>query len=286
MCPKVGVLIVNWNGYQITRECIISCGRLTYSNKEIFLIDNGSIDDSFDKLKKEFPSVIFLHNKINKGFSGGVNPGIQAALKSNCSYIWLLNNDAQPAPECLSAMVDKSESNKQQSIVGSVIHKGTSKNKNPEIEVVGGGRINFITGRTTINKNIYNPLLGYVSGASMLIPASLIKDIGYFDERYFMYYEDADFCLRAKKNGISLVVAEKSHVWHVGSASTKGIINPVKDGYAAKSCVIFFKKHGRLSCLPAVFAMSIRSVRRILYGDFKCVLAIFKGLMQGVFTHL
>ena len=279
---KVGIVIVNWNGYQITRTCLLSCKSLNYKNTNIYVVDNGSTDGSVDKLKNEFPEVDHIENNENKGFAGGVNPGIQTALISGCEYVWLLNNDATPEPEGLAAMVEVAENEQRKCIVGSVIYKGVRNDVQKEVEVVGGGHINFFTGRSTINKKFGNQVLDYISGASMLIPRSVIGVIGSFDEAYFMYYEDVDFCYRAKRNGINLAVAENSHIWHIGSASTKGDASPVKDTYAAKSCVIFFKKYGRFSYLPAIVAMSVRSVRRVLFGQFGCVFAIARGFMQGV----
>jgi len=281
---KVGIVIVNWNGYQITRDCLLACNDLNYENTETYVVDNASVDGSVEKLKNEFPDVIYIRNENNKGFAGGVNPGIQAALVNGCGYVWLLNNDATPESESLTAMVELSEKEQRKCIVGSIIYKDIKADLHQklEVEVVGGGNINFFTGRSTINKKFGNQVLDYISGASMLIPRSVIEVVGRFDEAYFMYYEDVDFCYRAKKNGIKLAVAEKSHIWHIGSASTKGEVSSVKDTYAAKSCVIFFRKYGRFSYLPAIIAMSVRSVRRVLYGQFNCVLAISKGVVQGM----
>ena len=103
--PKIYIVIINWNGYVDTYECVESLQKISYKNFEIVIVDNGSDTKDVLKLEDKFEKVIVISNNNNLGFSGGNNIGINYALKQNSDFILLLNNDMIPAKIALSPIV-------------------------------------------------------------------------------------------------------------------------------------------------------------------------------------
>ena len=99
------IILVNWNGYDLTQACLESLKELQYSNFQTVLVDNGSIDGSGEKLKTEFPAITLLTSPENNGFTGGNNLGIQWALDHSYDQILLLNNDTLVEPDFLNPLV-------------------------------------------------------------------------------------------------------------------------------------------------------------------------------------
>lgn len=103
--PLVAIVILNWNGGEDTCACVASCRGLTWPNRRIIIVDNGSDDGSEEQLRKECPDAELIQTGANLGFAGGNNAGIRAALDGGADFVWLLNNDAVAAPDALDALV-------------------------------------------------------------------------------------------------------------------------------------------------------------------------------------
>src|SRR3989338_5704415 len=221
---KVIIIIINYNTEQETIRCLRSIKKLKYKNFEIILIDNNS--DNFNKIKdftKKNCELRIKNYELNKntGFTGGVNFGIKKALKNktNVDYIWLLNNDALVDKNTLTELVK------------------TAKEKNLEAD---GGTFNWIQGSFPKGA-IKNPK--WITGTSMLIKKNIFEIIGLFDEKFFLYYEDVDFCFRLKKNGFKLSVSEKAFVSHKKSSSTNMLGKDVILYYHYRNLMLLTKKH-------------------------------------------
>src|ERR1041384_5653741 len=109
--PRIGIIIVHPNGsYDHTYRCLETLRSMSYSNKEIIVVDNGSKDDSSARLKHEFPSVFWIRSESNVGFAGGNNIGIEYTIKNNCRHILLLNNDTLVTPSFIEPLIERLES--------------------------------------------------------------------------------------------------------------------------------------------------------------------------------
>lgn len=216
--PLVGIVLLNWNGYDHTKACLESLQALDYPRYRVYVVDNHSSDGSGDKLAQSFTAIQYIQNEANLGFAGGVNRGIEAAVKI-CDYIWLLNNDAKIENCCaLTELVAACRANPQIGAAGSII-VGTD------------GHIQFSGARISyprlIGKHEVQPVdsvreTDYVTGCSMLVPASVYRECGLIDEKYFLYYEDADFCYKLKQKGYICVVVPTSRIVHeLGGTSKK-----------------------------------------------------------------
>lgn len=224
--PKVFIIILNWNGWSDTLECLKSLNGVDYPNFEIILIDNGSKekppvigDRQFSNLK-----INQIFNETNLGFSGGNNQGIKIALEKVADYVLLLNNDTIVANDFLDKLVNQIEKDKKIGIIGPQMLFYEA----PKLIWFGGGKLNWLKNRGT-HKDYKMPIqtkefvrkVDYITGCCLLVRREVIEKIGLMSEDYFLYYEDADWCLRAKKAGYKIIYVSGSKIWHKVSVGLK-----------------------------------------------------------------
>lgn len=209
--PKLFVIILNYNGKDTIKSCLDSVFCSDYSDLNVVFVDNNSKDGSLEFSKKLFPKFHFIKNESNFGFSTGNNVGIRFALEKMADYVFLLNNDAILEKDTLSKLIELAENSKA-GIFSPIIFNGNGN------IWFSGGKIIWTKMRAihTIKKpdkkNAY--ATQYVTGCAMLIKKEVFKKIGLLSEDYFLYYEDADFCLQAKKEGFDSMVASEAKIVH------------------------------------------------------------------------
>ncbi len=222
--PLVDIIILNWNGFKDTAECINSIKNISYNNYKIIVVDNASDCDA-EKIEKEFGNSVFLiRNECNLGFSGGNNIGIKYALKDNPEYILLINNDTVVEKDFLDELICSANSALQAGIVGSVIGYFNDRERIWSANgIISKIRSSGFTRK--FNKNINSITLDesctFLSGCCFLIKKNVIEEIGLLDENYFLYLEDVDFCWRVCKAGYKIVLSAKSRIYHKVNVSTK-----------------------------------------------------------------
>lgn len=275
----VYIVLLNWNGWSDTLNCIDSILKSDYPNFKIEIVDNASTDDSVQRFREVRPEIRLTINEKNLGFGGGCNIGIRHGLDQNADYIWLLNNDTLIDKRALSALVELADSDSKIGATGSVLyHAGVEP---PCIQAWGGGQVNLWTGKVrhyTGPASISNS--DYLTGASILLKAGAIKDVTGFDESFFMYWEDVDLCFQLRKKGWELKVAENSQIWHKESASL-GKTNPLLARYFAASSVRFFRKHAVLPLLPTLLGVGNRLLRYAIKGRWGMVYQGLIGACKG-----
>lgn len=223
---SIAVVILSWNQYEDSSECLASLRRVESPRFRIFLVDNGSTDGSPDKLEREFPDPIFIRNRENLGYVGGNNVGISAALNAGADYILLLNNDTVVHPGFLSELLSAARNNLKAGIIGArVVYYD-----NPNLLWALGGSLQQPFGRIKMfgrdkpseDRRWDNEQFDHVPGAAMLVRAEVFRQIGMLDPDFFLNWEDAEFCLRAKKAGWRIIVAPAALVRHKVSRATAG----------------------------------------------------------------
>jgi GT2 family glycosyltransferase len=226
---KTAILILHYKNKEDTLKCLESVNKLQgHFPIKIILINN---DKNWNLKNRDLE---IINNKENLGFAKGINIGIRYALKDkDVGYILILNNDTV-VPKNLLAVLLKEKPD----IVSPVIK---FKSIDDRWVYDYGGKIDMWTGRTThIESEILNNKLGrdidYVSGCCMLVKKEVFEKIGLFDERFFFYFEDADFCLRAKKEGFKITVNTSVCVFHklggsIGRWSKKAILYNLKNNF-------------------------------------------------------
>ncbi|WP_297634869.1 glycosyltransferase family 2 protein [uncultured Clostridium sp.] len=242
--PLVYIILVNYNGFEDTKECIASLKKIDYKNYKIILVDNASVE----KANLNFDGVITIKSKVNLGFAGGNNLGVKKALKDKADYILLLNNDTTVEKDFLSELVKTAMKDNKIGVVGGKINYFDEKDK----IWYAGGKVNSFTARTRhigvneIDKGEYDKEseTEYVTGCMMLVPAKVIEDVGMMEEDYFLYYEETDWNMKIKNGGYKIVYNPKAKIYHKISSSTQKISDIVSYYYDRNSYYFIMRNFG------------------------------------------
>ena len=250
--PKVFAIILNYNGKDFLLSCIESLYKSDYPNLEIVVVDNNSTDGSLEDAREKFSRLHFIKNSENMGFAAGNNVAIRFALEKMADYVFLLNNDAVVEPDAISKLVTEAGKDSSGGVWSPVI---LSWDKS-RVWFAGGDvlwdKMKTFHITTVPSDSPYQT--GYVSGCAILIKKDVFKKIGLFDERFFLYYEDADFSHQAKKAGFKLIIIPSAIAYHAEQSEAE---NPSKLYWLVLSGIIFFKKnfHGSKGLWIAFYLM-------------------------------
>jgi GT2 family glycosyltransferase len=286
--PAVAIVILNWNGWRDTLACVASCRKLAWPKFSFIVVDNASTDGSEDFLKKNFPEVEIIQSGANLGFAGGNNVGIRHALEMGADYVWLLNNDTIVDPHALTPLVEEMEREASFGIAGSKIYYYADPAR---IWSAGGawqkGRLRVRQrGANQRDDGRYDEVceVGSVSGCSMLVRCSAIQKIGLMKEDFFLYWEDTEWCARAREKGYKVIFVPASHVWHKVSAST-GHGSFIQYYYSTRNGFCFLKKHDVLMLPLFVFYNVLVGIKSLLAGNPQPLRGLASGLwgfIQGI----
>lgn len=288
----VAAVVVNWNLAEETVGAVRSL-QLQTKTCQIFVVDNGSSDDSLSVLSSQCSGAEIISLPENRGFASACNVAIARALEDKgCKHILLLNNDARIHPQAVSEMLLEAERLPQGGIIGPKIYYSEHPRR---IWYAGARRRRIVLAAADVGRDQEeNGQFGqtrsvdYVFGAAMLIHRRVFETIGLFDERFFLYIEDLDFCLRAKRAGFPLIFAPKALVWHKVSASTAN--DPYLRRYhLVKGTIMFLRKHASLiSLIPIVFFWSLVLVQMVLNdftrGNILDIRTYWSGLVSGLIS--
>ena len=243
--PKVSIIILNWNGLKDTIECLESLKKISYPSYEVIVVDNASQGNDTDILEEKYKNRIkLIKNKENLGFTGGNNVGIRQAIEDKSEYVLLLNNDTTVEPDFLEEITKTALRDKKIAIIGSVIVDYYTKkivftNSKIDKKLKGEVRLDYLNS----NKDWW--YTERVNGASMMIKIEAILKYSLFlDENLFLYCDEIDICMRAKKYGLKVVMAGKSRVYHKEGKSPNSdkILNPITVYYILRNRIILAKK--------------------------------------------
>lgn len=220
---KVGVILLNWNGKGLTIPCIKSLLTGSFKPDKIYVLDNASEDGSADEIEQSFPRIEIIRSLKNLGFAAGNNVAAKKALEEEFDYIWILNNDTIVGENCLKILYQTMESNTN---IAASTGKILYDNPNNMIWYAGASFNNWTfrskhRGRLEIDTGQYDTEadVPFISGCSMFLRKEAWIEIGQFDERFFAYSEDLDWCIRVRKKGLKLRYIPKAIIYHKVSAS-------------------------------------------------------------------
>jgi GT2 family glycosyltransferase len=202
--PLVYVVIPNLNGMAHLPYSLLYLFKSNYKNYRVVLVDNGSTDDSLNYVAREYKDILILENKGKRGFAGGVNTGIRHALASGADYIGVFSNDIKVHSKWIDFILPEFNKDQDAGLVGFT-------------EITRDKENMFFGSKVDIN-NITSQSVKGLAGCLFICSAKAFKEVGLFDEDYYMYGEDNDLFYRFVKNGFKLVETNVP-VWHYGEGS-------------------------------------------------------------------
>jgi hypothetical protein len=221
----VQVVVLNWNGCADTVACLDSLNKQVLARLQVILVDNHSGDNTVASVRERFPGVKIIQNQENLGYAGGNNVGIQEALKQDCDYILVLNNDTVLDPKCIVYLVQEMDAYPSAAAVSPISYFLSD----PEKVYFAGGEITHDGEMKHIGYGLSdNDLLSesqttkWLSGCAILFRKGALRQVGLFDPSYFLIFEDSDWSLRAVQAGYQLRIVPQAKIWHKVSSSFGG----------------------------------------------------------------
>ncbi len=284
---KIAIVILNYNGLENTLECINSVTAIDQKNinLDLIVVDNNSQDDSQKKLEK-LNGIKLILNSENLGFTGGMNTGIKYALENGADQIILLNNDTYVDHNFL---INIHKASQKGDIVapkiyfakGYEFHKNRYKNSDlGKVIWYAGGKIDWLNvigthiGVDEVDTGQFNRQkeIDFATGCCLLIKKEVFGKVGLLDDKYFLYLEDMDFSVRAKKEGFKIIFEPASIVWHKNASSAGGSGSSLQEYYFTRNRLIFAFKYCPVRTKLALLRQTIKEtgnpVKRKALLDF------------------
>jgi GT2 family glycosyltransferase len=242
-------VVLNWNQRDLTLECLRSLAQVDYPSErlEIVVVDNGSTDETAQAVRHRFPNVTVLEAGENLGYAGGNNLGMRHALQRGTRYLCILNNDVRVSPGFLTPLLKALDLNASAGVATPLI---TSEEDAGQVWALGSvvdrrsGTVSRLhMGETASDwqfRDVFE--VDLAQGAAMIFKREVVETIGLLDEAYYLYYEEADWCLRARNAGFQILAVPRSRVWHQVSA-TLGETSPVINYYMQRNQLRFVACH-------------------------------------------
>ena len=303
--PKVSIIILNWNGLEDTIECLESLRKIIYPNHEVTVVDNGSKGNDAQVLEEKFGDYIHLiRNDKNYGYTGGNNIAIRYVVDNSApDYFLILNNDTIVAPDFLGQMVEAAERDASIGIAGPKVYYYDFPNRIQS----AGGKVNMRTGRTPhigvkeVDTGQYDTKreVDYLFGCCLLIRKEVIQKVGLFDESYFCYWDETDYCFRAREAGYKVVYIPEAKMWHKAPMKLKmwdktpvsGKASGFSDYYMARNNFKFMRKHatkGQYRSFLFYFLgyhfWFVTAVCLLYHRDVGRLLGFYRGVKDGLFN--
>ncbi len=287
--PLVSIITVNFNHAETTMEMIESISNIDYPNIELIVVDNASTIEDPKIIKENYPRIILVKSVLNYGFAGGNNLGI---MRAQGEYILFLNNDTVVEPDFLGPLVEKFQKHPE---IGAI---------SPKIKYFYNRNVFQYAGYTEINPwTIRNTTIGegeedhgqfdqdyetaYTHGAAMMIPLRVIQEVGMMSYEFFLYYEEADWCLRIRQAGYKIYFVHNSVVYHKGSVTT-GKNSKLKTHYMSRNRLVFMRRniHGFQFFMAVLYQMFVAIGKNgflfLIKGEFNLAKAYWAGIVWNV----
>lgn len=275
--PRVGVVVLNFKVKEEVFKCLTSVLDSSYKNLNIVVVDNNSgdgIEGEISRFARNDGDLEFIQTGENLGYTGGNNVGIKKLIEDGCRYVFVINPDTEVTKDCIKILVEKMEEDEEIGVCG------------PKILFKDRKTIWFAGGVMDTN-NVLGSHIGvdekdlgqynqsrecdYITGAALFLRTSVLKRIGVFDERFFLYYEDSDLCFRIKKSEKKIMYIPEAVVYH-GNAKSTGMGSPLQDYFITRNRMLFAKKHLSFRTQFALFREALRNrgnkVRKMAFQDF------------------
>jgi hypothetical protein len=272
--PHVSIIVLNWNNYADTIECIESIKKISYPKYTLIIVDNGSTDGSEKIIRQKFPDLPFIQTGKNIGYTGGINAGVNYALETSTDFILILNNDTIIDPMAVEALVKVASGDNRIGMLSSKIY---FYDRPDTIWYAGASYYPFLgwgrhKGYNEVDSGQYDKPeeTGRPCGCSMLVSREFCEKAGLLNEDFFCYGEEIDWGLRGRKAGFKIMYVPSSKIWHKVSSSTGGIDTAVYLYYSVRNTLLcidtntplpFILRPLRYGAVIMIFVISLFTMR-------------------------
>lgn len=302
--PLVYSIVLTWNNFTDTDECLATITQQDYDQHQIVVVDNGSTDGSIARLKERWHGKVrFVENKRNLGVPGGYNAGIRLALRGGADYVLLLNNDIIAQPQLINALLKPFQASPMVALTGPIIVYYDRRDlvwfaRATYDKVLGYARhIHLDSPLSSISHLIGKTYQShYIPACAVMISRRALEAVGLMDCRYFLYYDDIDWCFRARMKGLSSIVVGQPLVAHKVALSSgdrgSNVLSKVSAYYYARNAFVLGTKHVRgLELLPFLLGqfglrLPYYSLRMALAGRWSGIPSFVRGMGHGLSAYL
>jgi len=269
MPPRIALIVLCYNGLDLTLECLESLLKQDYPLCQILVVDNNSQDSTAETVRATYPAVEVIGTGENLGYAGGNNLGMRHALARGAEAVFLINNDTWLEPGCVSALVRSLAAHQQVGVIGPMVYTGASQKvissagglidwRYADAENVGAGRPD--------EQQYPARAVDFVNGCGILVTRAAVRRIGLLDPAYFMYWEETDWCQRASRAGLEVRFEPAARMVHKGTLpwSEPG---PTTLYYVTRNRLRFFATH----------ALGVQKPLTVVRA--------FHGALQGIAQH-
>jgi GT2 family glycosyltransferase len=238
--PSLAIVLINYNNDEDTIDCLDSLSEQSTDDFTTIVVDNDSEDESYERVRERFSFPVYIRNEANRGFTGGNNPGIEHALDQGVEYVLLLNNDTVVSETFVEDLLEAAEDVPEAvGVMGPTVHTYDSDSVWSD-----GGTFNKFTGST--HHRIDDPdtepprPVDYVVGAALMARAEVFEEVGLLDDDFFIYYEETEFCHRARQHGWEVWHVPVEGVYH--KETTEFSHSAFRDYYFTRNRFLFVRK--------------------------------------------
>ncbi len=284
--PQVAVVVLAYNNYADTQECLASVLNLDYPALQVWLVDNGSQDGTAQRVAEAFPAVRIVSTGKNLGVAGGFNAGIVPALQAGADYVFILNNDTLVEPDLIRVLVREAQAHPDYGILMPKILYYSDRQRIWSI----GARYRWfppaivMVGLNQPDGPRYNTprLLAYAPTCGLLIPRQVFERVGLLDDGYFFFYDDWDYSLRVRQGGYRIAYVPEARFYHKVSRTIQLKGRPPFFWHTwGKSGARFYRRHGRPALLAAVIHLGYLALREGVRNGILPIRHFIAGALEG-----
>ncbi len=291
--PLVINVILNTNRRDDTLACLAGVAASTYPNQKTLVLDNASTDGSVEAISIHYPEVQNVPLKDNRGYAGNNNVGIHLAMELGAEWVFVLNEDITLAPNCLEELMKVAQANPQVGILGPMVYHFDE----PEVIQSAGGLLDrywqsIHTGQNQLDRGQF-PIpraVDWISGCAILVRREVIEQVGALDDRFFYYWEETEWCLRARRSGWQIWHIPLAKIWHKGVQRNYSP-GPNVTYYATRNKLMTMKKHR--APLSAWLYIGFQTIRTLASWTFRSKWrhmrdhrkALWQGLVDFIFKR-
>ena len=243
--PEISVVILNWNKADETLRCLDSLRQVQPAGVEIIVVDNGSEDGSAERIRSAYPAVTLIETGANLGYAEGNNTGIRSALARGARFVFVLNNDTVVDAGTLDRLQEAARQFPQAAFFGpKILHL-----EMPTRVQSAGITLDYFwrsqhqdAGEPDLSPDRSPFPVECLSGAALFIRADALEKIGLIDPDFYLYRDDIDWCLRARRLGCQILLVPGARIWHPDPTAREGEFSRITY-YMTRNSLLLMNRH-------------------------------------------